>query len=129
MDERFYGTWLVQVVEHSHLVPSSFLVIGSDNADGTFPAASAGAVEVSGEGWRIVLQARSLHLDGRWDSVPAQHSARYTTTVGLVRTVANPGLLTVSCQNQDPELNPGIPLDATFDYTITDAHLVQRHHG
>ena len=126
MDERFYGTWLVRVVEHTNLLPTHFIVTDSDNADGTYSGNSADAIEVSGEGWRIALEARSAHIDGRWDPVRTDHSVSYTTTAGLVRTVASE-VLSVSCQNLDPNLNPGIPLAGTFDYSITDAHIVQRH--
>jgi hypothetical protein len=108
------------------------VVSGSDASDGAYPPDVGTTIEVSGEGWQITMERSG---DGvTWRPSMVRQSVSYTAKEGLVKILAaddgDPSTadqdfndLVLVCRNLDPELNPRIPSDPFFDFTITEDQL------
>jgi hypothetical protein len=132
MDERFFGHWQVQVIKREAFGPNRYVVSGSDASDGAYPPDLGTTIEVSGQGWQITMEWSNDSVT--WQPSRVRQSGTYTAKEGLVKILAaddgDPSTadqdfndLVIACRNLDPEVNPRIPADPFFDFTITEDQL------
>lgn len=128
MAETFFGPWSV-VLGLVHF-DQSFIISGSENADGRYYVRSGDSLEVrvQGEEWRI--QIEWLTPDSGWLPSDIRRTTKFVAGEGLIvqldADARPPGLpnphyndLTLICTSLDPETNP-IPTGNHYDFTIPE---------
>jgi hypothetical protein len=125
----FYGDWLVKVDQINADFSQQFTIIGSDSSDGTYPGIPGTAVTVSGEGWGIIAKWN----DGTsgWTASLVREVVAYTVQGGLNKTWnIDDGVgdgdyndMILVCQSLDPTINPMLPFNNPYNFTITESML------
>jgi hypothetical protein len=131
MDISFSGPWLVQVTSKIPGVPYRYVISGSNASDGAHPPNPGDAMEVDGESWLIAFESNTGGMG--WGPSGGQESVTYTPDQGLVKALVStdltpvspedPHYLRLTCRSLDPDLNPRIPAEPVFDFTITQDQL------
>jgi hypothetical protein len=137
MDISFSGRWLIQVTGTNPSTPYRYVISGSNESDGVYPPNPGDTLQVDGQTWLITLESNITGL--AWQPSTGQDTVTYTPDQGLVKTLIstditpvsdqNPHFLFLTCRSLDPDLNPRIPADPVFDFTITEDQLVYPDHG
>lgn len=138
MSETFYGPWNITVAECDVVPAFSFVISGSENADGrylvqpTVPPESGPEVRVRGAEWQISLEL-SFTFDDNWASSDVvSRQTEFVPMTGLTITLdshfrpddgGDPffpfvGMI-LSCTSADPATNP-IPTPNPYDFTLPE---------
>lgn len=135
MEEIFFGNWYVEVSQKSSSAFSQrFRIVGSDSSDGTYMGTPGMVINVSGEGWKIIMEWND-GVGSRWQSSDIRRLITYSVSDGLVKklgaddNIFNPNRdydfndLVIICKNLDPTLNPLYPMTTLFDFTFPEKLL------
>jgi len=130
MAERFYGTWIIDVVGKDAAFSQRYIIIGSDRVDGAYPAdLGVPRLQVSGAEWTLALEWNNNTGSGWQPSRVQRRSTSFTITDGLVivlgaddnwEQVADDDFddVVVRCQNIDPHLIPWYPYQPKLDFSL-----------
>jgi hypothetical protein len=135
MAEPFYGPWSVAVIQADvaqtdGFPEHSFVISGSDNADGRYMAhPHQPPVMVTGAEWTIDVEVRSIGSEAPWAPVSrVRRATEFVPFSGLTVTLnsrpASAGWggpyhfgVILTCTSNDPSINP-IPTATPYDFTI-----------
>ena len=130
MAERFFGAWrVVYEPVDPFPIPKSFVVSGSDNADGRYVCVSDQPADVSVQGadWNLEIETSASLQDLTWEPIGAKKQMVVRPGTGLTvvmdtRFFANPagepwGIRLV-CTSLDETINPP-QRPNPFDFTYT----------
>jgi hypothetical protein len=122
-DRTLYGPWRITLgtVE----LPCSFVVSGSDNADGRYKVEQGAPLDVlvTGTEWTISLWSDWPDANQNWRPLPVLREMTFEPQNGLVVSLGvHPGAphrgewAWLTCTSTDPETNP-IPTSNPYDFT------------
>jgi hypothetical protein len=125
-DRTLYGPWRITLGTVD--LPCSFVVSGSDNADGRYMVEQGAPLDVlvTGTEWTISLQSDWPDRNGNWHPLPALREMTFEPQNGLIVLLGvHPGAprrgewAWLTCTSMDPETNP-IPTNNPYDFTIPE---------
>jgi hypothetical protein len=129
MSKVFYGPWNLTVLSKDAWFDQRFVITGSDNADGVYPAVpGTGPGLVTGDEWTVSCEWNDNTSSG-WQPSDMRHFARYTVTEGFVIELGaddnydefrddDYNDMVVICVNQDPQLTPLHPVTPFYDFSV-----------
>lgn len=135
--EVFYGDWSVEVAEVNAGFSQRFRISGSVGDDGTYPGVPGAMLgSVTGQPWSLTMEWNDNAGSG-WQPSGIRRLASYGVQEGLVLILgADDNVpaardldfddMIVTCRSLDPWLNPLLPANNPYDFTITDEMLEQR---
>lgn len=130
MSERFYGTWLIDVVSKDAAFSERYVITGSDRVDGPYLAQVGGLqLLVSGAEWTLSMEWNDEAGSGWQPSRVRRDSFVFTVEDGLtVLLGVDDNLVELAdgdfndvvlrCQNIDPSVIPWHPYRRTLDFSL-----------
>lgn len=129
MPQPLFGRWQLRASSGPSQISGRFIIVGSDNSDGTYEPADDGMpihLDVTGTEWAIEFQAR--FSSSEWEPYEPERTTRFLQHQGLTVVFATPppikpgglvfaNLLVVHCVSKDPVLSPPMSPNP-FDFSL-----------